>query len=155
MCLCLTNSNCVRVSHLVPGLAHKDVKRGRREVEKLRTKGRWKMHVGRRKRNKEETRKRKEYISVGMNYSDVSKKQPRYWPCCALVSSILTFFFVCFWFFTWIAIWLNLSCTGYVSWPQNNMNANVSVEIQRRQVVTMNTFNQHIQFWSSWTAAII
>lgn len=54
------------------------------------------MHVGRRKRNKEETRKRKEYISVGMNYSDVSKKQPRYWPCCALVSSILTFFLYVF-----------------------------------------------------------
>lgn len=28
MCLCLTNSNCVRVSHLVPGPAQADAKRG-------------------------------------------------------------------------------------------------------------------------------
>lgn len=97
MCLCLTNSSCFQVSRLVPGLAQIDVKRGWGEVEKLRTKERWKTHEGRRKRNKEETRKRKEYISVRMNYSDVSKKQPHYWCCCALVSSILTFFL--FWIF--------------------------------------------------------
>lgn len=60
--------------------------------EELRTMERRKTHEGRQKGNKEETRKRKEYISAVMNYSAASKKRPHYWCCCALAS---TFFF--FW----------------------------------------------------------
>lgn len=85
MCLCLTNSSGAQVSHLVPELMQIDVKRGQ-EIKNKR-----KMHE-RRRRNKQETRKRKEYISVGMNYSDISKKsmQPHYCCHCRIII-IITF----------------------------------------------------------------
>lgn len=48
------------------------------------------MHEGR-KGNKEETRN----ISASINNSDISQKskQPHYWCCCALVSSLFECFF--------------------------------------------------------------
>lgn len=93
MCLCLTNSSGVQVSHLVPGLMQIDVKarvEGGHEIKNKR-----KMHE-RRRRNKQETRKRKEYISVGMNYSDISKKsmQPHYW-CDYSYLNFISFYLNC------------------------------------------------------------
>lgn len=49
---------------------------------------------GDRKGTKTRQERGREYISVGMNYSAVSMKQPHDWCCCALASSILIFIFV-------------------------------------------------------------